>query len=246
MDCSAALRSLRFAMSKCEAKVKLYMRAKKALKQLRKAEALINAVANRYTPSDPHLQELLDSTSVTIGQAKNVLDNRSAQSPPTPTQAMKKRSQPQGSETTVTPEFGGNKTDFVRSVVEAQGPSGATPRDIDQAFTTRRIDRSRNLIYNALSALVKQKKLKKKGDRYFLGSTGSNVKPVLPKKRISAEGLKRIIEANKRRWAGTKSAQDRHAATRPRKSGAGKKSAVGPRNIGRRVSAKRAAAKTRV
>jgi hypothetical protein len=221
------------------------MRAKKALKQLSKAEALISTVANRYTPSDPQLQELLGSASATLGRAKSVLDNRPGQSGRTSTQATKKRSPPQGPETPATPEFTGNKIDFVRAVVEARGPSGAMPRDIDEAFTTRRIDRSKNLIYNSLSALVKQKKLKKKGDRYLSASIDSNVKSVLPKKRISPEGLKRIIEANKRRWAGKKAAQDGRAATGLKKSSVGKRSAVA-RSTGRKVSAKRAVAKPRV
>jgi hypothetical protein len=208
------------------------MRAKKALKQLSKAEALISTVANRYTPSDPQLQELLGSASATLGQAKSVLDNRSGKSGRSSTQATKKRSQAQGP---ATPEFTGNKTDFVRAVVEARGPSGAMPRDIDEAFTTRRIDRSKNLIYNSLSALVKQKKLKKKGDRYLSASIDSNVKSVLPKKRISPEGLKRIIEANKRRWAEKKAAQDGQAATGLKKS-----------SVGKRSAAKRAVAKPRV
>jgi hypothetical protein len=221
------------------------MRTKKALKQLSKAEALISTVANRYTPSKPQLQELLGSASATLGQAKNVLDNRSGQSGRTSTQATKKRSQPQGPETPATPEFTGNKTDFVRAVVEARGPLGAMPRDIDEAFTNRRIDRSKNLIYNSLSALVKQKKLKKKGDRYLSASIDSDAESVLPKKRISPEGIKRIIEANKRRWAGKKAAKDGRAATGLKKSSVGKKSTVA-RSTGRRVSAKRAIAKPRV
>jgi hypothetical protein len=222
------------------------MRAKKALKQLSKAAALIRTVANRYTRREPHLQELLDSASSAIGQAKSVFDSRSGQSPRTSTKATKKRSLPPGSETAATPEFTGNKTDFVRAVVGAGGPSGVTPGDIDEAFATRKIDRSKNLIYNALSALVKQKKLKKKGDRYLSASIDSNVKSILPKKRISAEGLKKIIEANKKRWAEKKAAQDTQVATRPKKSSVRKGSAIAGRTTGRKVSAKRAAAKTRV
>jgi hypothetical protein len=202
------------------------MRAKKALKQLSKAEALISTVANRYTPSDSHLRELLESTTATIGQAKSVLDSRFGRPGRTSTQPTKKQTQSQGPETAATAEFTGNKTDFVRAVVEARGTSGATPRNIDEAFTTRRIDRSKNLIYNSLSALVKQKKLKKQGDRYFSASMNTNIKSVLPKKRISPEGLKRIIAANKRRWAQKKAAQGAQATTGRQKSNVGKRSAV--------------------
>jgi hypothetical protein len=229
-----------------EANMKLHMRTKKALKQLSKAEALISTVASRYAPSDSHLHELLGSASTILGRAKEVLDNRSGPSPRKSAQATRKGSQPQGSETGVTPEFVGNKTDFVRAVVEARGRSGATPGDIDQAFTTRRIERSRNLIYTALSALVKQKKLKKKDGRYFSSSIDSNVKSVQPKKRISPEGLKRIIEATKRRWAEKKAAQRNQAATGLKKSSVGKRKAVVGRNTGKRFRPKRAASKTRV
>src|SRR5579875_3922904 len=58
-----------------------------------------------------------------------------------------------------TPQFAGSTTEFVRPVVEASGPSGVLPREIAEAFDARGIRRSKNFIYNTLSALVKQKKL---------------------------------------------------------------------------------------
>jgi uncharacterized C2H2 Zn-finger protein len=66
-----------------------------------------------------------------------------------------------------TPEFTGNKTVFVRAVVQSCGSAGAEPKDIEQVFAERRIEKSRNAIYNALVSLVTQKKLKKKDGRYF-------------------------------------------------------------------------------
>ena len=225
-------------LSKSEGKVKLYMRAKKALKQLSKAEALISTVVKRYKSSDPHFEGLLNSAGATVGQAKRVLDSRSEQSSRASAQTATKRSKPQEPETAATPEFTGNKTDFVRAVVEAHGSSGAAPREIDEAFTTRAIGRSRNLIYSALGALVKQKKLKKKGDRYFSASIESNAKSVPPKKRISPEGLKRIIEANKRRWAKKRAAQ---VTTERQKSSVRTRGAVARTSIRRNVSGKRAA-----
>lgn len=70
------------------------------------------------------------------------------------------------------PEFTGNKTDFVRALVEFRGAAGATPKDIDQVFTQRRIEKSKNAIYNALDSLVRQNKLKKKdGQYFFLGNS---------------------------------------------------------------------------
>jgi hypothetical protein len=65
------------------------------------------------------------------------------------------------------PEFTGNKTEFVRAVVESRGSAGAAPKDIDQVFVERRIEKSKNAIYNALDSLVRQKKLRKKEGQYF-------------------------------------------------------------------------------
>lgn len=65
------------------------------------------------------------------------------------------------------PEFTGNKTEFVRAVVRARGSEGTTPKDIDQVFAKRRIERSKNAIYNALDSLVRQKKLRKHEGHYF-------------------------------------------------------------------------------
>lgn len=65
------------------------------------------------------------------------------------------------------PEFTGNKTQFVRAIVRSCGSMGATPKDIDQVFAKRRIERSKNAIYNALDSLVRQKKLRKHEGQYF-------------------------------------------------------------------------------
>jgi hypothetical protein len=106
-------------------------------------------------------------------------------------------------------DFSGSKTDFVAAIVKERGTSGATPKEVGDVFSARRIARSRNLIYNALSALVKQRKLAKKDGRYFSLSSDTSVKLAAPKKRqFSAEGLKRIREANKKRWAKERAARD--------------------------------------
>ena len=193
------------------------MRAKKAFRQLSKAEALITAVADRYTPNDAHFRELLGSAKASIVRARSTLNSRSDQMPPASEQTNKK-----GNQAEMIPEFNGNKTDFVRAVVEARGSSGATPTDINEAFAIGGISKSNNLVYNSLSALTKKGKLKKQGKRYFVLSSGSKLKPVPPKKRISPEGLKRIIEANKRRWAKHKAVQatagKRKAATGSRRT----------------------------
>jgi uncharacterized C2H2 Zn-finger protein len=74
-----------------------------------------------------------------------------------------------------TPEFTGNKTEFVRVVVQSRGPVGAEPKDIAQVFAERSIEKSKNAIYNALVSLVTQKKLKKKDGRYFYLESPSRI-----------------------------------------------------------------------
>jgi hypothetical protein len=114
----------------------------------------------------------------------------------------------EASGTETAPVFSGSKTDFVAAIVKARGISGATPKEVSDIFSARGVARSKNLIYNALSLLVKQRKLEKKDGRYFSVSADSSGKPVAPRKwKISAEGLKRIREANQKRWAREKAAR---------------------------------------
>ena len=125
----------------------------------------------------------------------------------------------QGSGTEAAPVFSRSKTDFVAAIVKARGISGATPKEVSDAFSARRIPRSKNLIYNALSLLVKQRKLEKKDGRYFSVSADSREQHVAPRKRkISAEGLKRIREANKNRWAKEKAARNARARSAAKRS----------------------------
>ena len=58
------------------------------------------------------------------------------------------------------------------AIVKACGISGATPKEVSDVFSARGIARSKNVIYNALSLLVKQRKLEKKDGRYFSVSGG--------------------------------------------------------------------------
>ena len=122
---------------RCKLTVKLHMRAKKAFRQLSKAEALITAVADRYTANGAHFRELLDSANASLVRARSTLNSRSDEMPPASEQTNKKGNQAQ-----MIPEFNGNKTDFVRAVVEARGSSGATPRDINEAFAIRALVRA--------------------------------------------------------------------------------------------------------
>lgn len=204
------------------------MRTKKALKQLGKAEALITTVASRYTANTPEFRQMLDSVIATIRQARGTLNNPSARPTRNAVQSGKKQS-PGESEGTTSPAFDGNKTEFVRALVEDRGSNGAVPKDIADVFTARGIGRSENLIYNALSTLVKQKKLKKQDGRYFATSMESKATSVAPKKqRISPQGLKRIREANKRRWATHRAARTRQTASLSQSTkGPGRKRPIG-------------------
>src|SRR5205814_9103147 len=124
-----------------------------------------------------------------------------------------------GSGTETAPVFTGSKRDFVAAIVKARGISGATPKEVSDIFSARGIARSKNLIYNALSFLVKQRKLEKKDGRYFSVSADSREKHVAPRKwKISAEGLKRIREANKKRWAREKAARKTRARSAAKRS----------------------------
>ncbi len=138
------------------------------------------------------------------------------------------------------PHFTGNKTEFVRSVVEASGASGVLPRQIAEAFDARGIRRSKNFIYNTLSALVKQKRLRKQGDRYFALTPGSQAASTPAKKqRLSPEGLRNIIAANKRRAAMRKAAQKAASASHQARPAAQKSTSRMP--AAKRSGAKKAA-----
>jgi hypothetical protein len=110
--------------------------------------------------------------------------------------------------------FTGNKTALVGDIVKSYGDSGALPKDVDSAFTARKIKRSKNFIYNTLAYLVTQKKLHRQDGRYFAVLTApvaQNQGVSRTKRKLSPEGLKRIREGVKKRWA-AKRAADRAAA----------------------------------
>src|SRR5689334_12521189 len=149
-------------------------------------------------------------------QADTVETADGAQGKITPTDAQVPTNEASAGNTGIAPEsgtetapvFSGSKTDFVAAIVKARGISGATPKEVSDIFSARGVARSKNLIYNALSLLVKQRKLEKKDGRYFSVSAASSDKTVAPRKwKISAEGLKRIREANQKRWAREKAAR---------------------------------------
>ena len=85
--------------------------------------------------------------------------------------------------------FTGNKTAFVVAIVHAHGTAGATPKEIREVFSARKIALSQNLIYTTLSPLANQKKLRRRDGRYF-GLGNATVSAPVAKRKISAEGLK--------------------------------------------------------
>ena len=94
-------------------------------------------------------------------------------------------------------EFNGSRSDFVASVLTQRGTEGATPAEISAAFSTHKIAVSKNLVYNVLSLMFKQKRVRKSGGKYYLMAGKSAAK----KHRISEEGMSRIIAVTKKRWA---------------------------------------------
>jgi hypothetical protein len=95
--------------------------------------------------------------------------------------------------------------------VKSFGSKGATPKDVDAFFAEKNIKRSKNLVYNTLSYLVTRKSLVRRDGKYFLpGTTPAPAKktaaPVKTKRKLSPEGLKRIREALKKRWADKRAA----------------------------------------
>jgi hypothetical protein len=107
-------------------------------------------------------------------------------------------------------EFTGNKTAFVVAIVKAHGATGATPKQIREVFTSRKIPQSDNLIYTTLSALAKDKKLRRSDGRYFGEGSATVSKGGSPaaakKKKMSPAAIKKIREGVRKYWAAKKAA----------------------------------------
>jgi hypothetical protein len=133
------------------------------------------------------------------------------------------------SDNPITVEFNGSRADFVGEVLKQRGSAGVAPSEISAAFATRKVLISKNLVYNVLSSLFKQKRVRKSAGRYYLvagaaakaplktpakapgkaaakapGKAAAKTHtptPASKKRRISEEGMRRIIAATKKRWA---------------------------------------------
>jgi hypothetical protein len=169
------------------------------------------------------LKSSIESQMTELAAYEKVLEIESRQTEATETIATPAREVEPApapiTETETTPEFKGSKIGMVATILKARGASGATPKEVDEIFSAQGIARSKNLIYNALSFLLKQRKLKKNAGRYFFISADSTQEPASPKKqRISDEGLRRIRAANKKRWAKERASQKPGATSAPKKS----------------------------
>jgi hypothetical protein len=96
-----------------------------------------------------------------------------------------------------------NKTQMVANIVKSFGKAGASPKEVDNFFAERSIVRNKNMVYNVLSTLAATKKLERRDGRYFAIAEKAST-PV--KRKISPEGLQRIRDASKKRWAAKKAA----------------------------------------
>jgi hypothetical protein len=103
----------------------------------------------------------------------------------------------------VAAEFNGSRSDFITAILKERAAGGVTPSEIATAFAARKIGVSKNLIYNVLSLMFKRKKVRKSGGRYFPKAVKAETRAAAPpkKRRISEEGMRRIIAATKKRWA---------------------------------------------
>jgi hypothetical protein len=126
----------------------------------------------------------------------------------TPTKKTPIKQSPTPASTSATPvqaEFNGSRSDFVASMLKQRGSSGMTPGEISAAFASHNIAISKNLVYNVLSLMFKQNRARKSNGRYFF-TAAKAAAPTAPsrapkKRRISEEGMRRIIAATKKRWA---------------------------------------------
>jgi hypothetical protein len=109
-----------------------------------------------------------------------------------------------------------NKTALVANIVNSYGNGGASPKDVDAYFTAHSIQRSKNLVYNTLSYLVAQKKLVRRNGVYYsvdsVPPKGKKVAAVKKTRTLSPEGLKRIKDALKKRWAAKRAADKANGA----------------------------------
>jgi|GEM_PF-4593650 len=195
-------------------------------KRIQELTESIDAQKTELTAYERVLHMELSKGSVPAETISDAEEAPSEASHPIP--ATKKKSAPAKAAPAVTADAPAkaNKTSMVADVVKSFGTEGATPKDVDAYFTAKNIERSKNLVYNTLSYLVARNKLTRRDGKYFAeagGSTPAKKKPgrkpgvatktaatkkTTTKRRLSPEGLQRIKDALKKRWAAKRAAEE--------------------------------------
>ena len=75
--------------------------------------------------------------------------------------------------TSASHSFNGNRSDFIASLLRERGAAGVTPAEISKAFAAKKIAVGKNLVYNVLSLMFKQKKVRKSGGKYYILSAAA-------------------------------------------------------------------------
>jgi hypothetical protein len=139
--------------------------------------------------------------------------------------------------TTPIPPFTGNKSAFVAAIVQAHGSSGVTAKGVKDIFAERKVKASQNLVYNALTGLVKQKKIERRDGQYFSRVKAAGKPAATKKKRqISAASRERMAEASRNRWAKERAAQAKQTKTTAKKPKSASK-ATGKKAIAKKTAA---------
>ena len=146
-------------------------------RELEAVKAALDVFGERESPANGNVEAeaAKGSTSLetpeTVGTVEDSTPEPAAEGQPKQRSAGEKVNAPRNGKSRGTdgnaPEFTGNKTQFVQAIVRSSGSAGIAPKDIDQMFVKRRIEKSKNAIYNALDSLVRQKKVRKDEGRYF-------------------------------------------------------------------------------
>jgi len=149
----------------------------KAYKQLNERKQAVEEQLQRFDDLRKELEAIdvqIESLETTLGVfgANNAPpqappDTDEATSAPPAAEPVKEKGTAKAAKADEEPEFTGNKREFVKQLVKTSGTSGITPTEIDRILTDHKIPRGKNLIYNALSILVKQGSMRRKDGRYF-------------------------------------------------------------------------------
>ena len=140
----------------------------KAYQQLSERRRAIEAELGRFDRLNKELETIdlqIASLKATLGVFEGSPQPVSSDTPeePSGTQEPQPETPPKAAET----EFTGNKRALVASIVESRGLAGVTPKEIEEVFAKRKIEKGRNLIYNALSLSVKDGRMRRQDGKYF-------------------------------------------------------------------------------